>query len=73
MVKRDVKHGSSNFLSRSLRECKLECDGMVATKEHERRDKQRKLCKEHGIFLARVVNTNKELETAMEYIRRQLV
>ena len=47
-------------------------DSAVATKEHERRNKRRKLCKEHDIPLTKVVNTNTELETAMEYIRRQL-
>ena len=47
-------------------------DSAVATKEHERRDKRRKLCKEHDIPCTKVVDTNKELETAMEYIRRQL-
>ena len=47
-------------------------DSAVATKEHEHREKRRKLCKEHDIPLTRVVDTNKELETAMEYIRRQL-
>ena len=47
-------------------------DSAVATKEHERRDKRRKLCKEHDIPLTKIVDTNKELETAMEYIRRQL-
>ena len=47
-------------------------DSAVATKEHERQKKRRKLCKEHDIPLTKVVNTNTELETAMEYIRRQL-
>ena len=47
-------------------------DSAVATKEHERRDKRRKLCKEHDIQCTKVVDTNKKLETAMVYIRRQL-
>ena len=47
-------------------------DSAVATKEHERRDKRRKLCKEHDIPCTKAVDTNKELETAMVYIRRQL-
>ena len=47
-------------------------DSAVATKEHERQKKRRKLCKEHDIPCTKVVDTNNELETAMEYIRRQL-
>ena len=44
----------------------------VATKEHERRETRRKLCKEHNILCTRVVEANKELETAMVYFRRHL-
>ena len=47
-------------------------DSAVATKEHEGRQKRRKLCKDHGIPCTKVVDTNKKLETAMMYIRRQL-
>ena len=47
-------------------------DATVATKEHERREKRRKLCKEHDIPFTRVLNNNEELDTAMVYIRRQL-
>jgi hypothetical protein len=47
-------------------------DSAVATKEHQRREKRRKLCKEHDIPCTKVVDTNKELETAMVYIRRHL-
>ena len=44
-------------------------DSAVATKEHERQKKRRKLCKEHDIPLTRAVDSNKELETGMVYIR----
>ncbi len=54
-----------------LRACS-QWDSAVATKEHQRREKRRKLCKEHDIPFTKVVDTNKELETAMVYIRRQL-
>jgi hypothetical protein len=54
-----------------LRACS-QWDSAVATKEHEHRKKRRKLCKEHDITCTEVVDTNKELETAMVYIRRQL-
>ena len=47
-------------------------DSAVATKEHEGRQKRRKLCKDHGIPCTKFVDTNKDLETAMEYIRREL-
>ena len=47
-------------------------DSAVATKEHERRDKRRKLCKEHDIPCTRLVDDTKKLETAMVYIRGQL-
>jgi len=47
-------------------------DSAVATKEHLRQKKRRKLCKEHHIPCTRAVNTNNEIETAMVYIRRQL-
>ena len=30
LVKRNLQHGSSNCLSRSLHKCGLQCDGMVA-------------------------------------------
>ena len=45
-------------------------DAAIATKEHECRNTRRKLCREHGIPLTQVVNTNKDLEKAMMYIRR---
>ena len=54
-----------------LRACS-QWDSAIATKEHERQKKRRKLCKEHDIPCTKVVETNKELETAMIYIRRQL-
>ena len=47
-------------------------DSAVATKEHQHQTKRRKLCKDHGIPCTKVVDTNKELDSAMEYIRRQL-
>ena len=47
-------------------------DSAVATKEHERQKKRRKLCKEHDIPCTKAVDTNKEIDTAMVYIRRQL-
>ena len=47
-------------------------DSAVATKEHQHQKKRRKLCKEHDILCTKAVDTNKELETAMVYIRRQL-
>ena len=47
-------------------------DSAVATKKHQHQKQRRKLCKEHDIPLTKVVDTNAELETAMEYIRRQL-
>ena len=49
-----------------------EWDSAVATKEHERQMKRRKLCQEHDIPCTKVVDSNKKLETAMVYIRRQL-
>ena len=49
-----------------------EWDSAVATKEHELRQKRRKLCKEHGIPCTRAVDAGQELETTMEYIRQQL-
>ena len=47
-------------------------DSAVAPKEHIDQKKRRKLCKEHDIPCTRAVETNKELDAAMVYIRRQL-
>ena len=54
-----------------LRACS-QWDSAVATKEHQHQKNRRKLCKEHDIPCTRVVDNNKELETAMMYIRQQL-
>ena len=54
-----------------LRACS-QWDSAVATKEHQHQKKRRKLCKEHDIPCTKAVDTNKELETAMVYIRREL-
>ena len=49
-----------------------EWDAAVSTKEHHRRTKRRKLCKDHDILCTKVVDTNPKLDAAMEYIRREL-
>ena len=48
-------------------------EAAVANKEHQHQKKRRTLCKEHGIPLTSAIKNNKELDTAMVYIRRQLI
>ena len=60
------------YVAAWLRACS-QWDSAVATKEHQHQEKRRKLCKEHDIPCTKAVDTNKELETAMVYIRRQLI
>ena len=44
----------------------------VATKEHMIQIKRRKLCKDHGIPLTKVMDTNGTIVAAMEQVRRKL-
>ena len=56
--------------------CLLACrqwESAVATKEHQNRNKRRKLCKDHDIPCIKAVDSNKELDAAMVYIRGQLI
>ena len=54
-----------------LRACG-EWDSAVASQEHRRQKKRRRLCQEHGIPFAKAMNSNTDLVAAMVHIRRHL-
>jgi hypothetical protein len=55
-----------------LRACG-EWDSAVATKDHHRQQKRRKLCKDHDIPCTREIESNEKLDATMEYIRQELI
>ena len=48
-------------------------DAAIVSKEHLVRNERRKLCQKHGIPLTNVINTNANVEAAMEQVRRKLL
>ena len=55
-----------------LRACG-EWDSAMATKDHHRQQKRRKLCKDHDIPCTREIDSNEKLDATMEHIRQELI
>jgi len=55
-----------------LRACG-EWDSAVATKDHHRQQKRRKLCKDHDIPCTREIRSNEKLDATMDHIRQELI
>ena len=65
-------HATHPHVAAWLRACS-QWDSAIATKEYQHQKKRRRLCKEHDIQCTKAIDSNKELDTAIVHIRRQLI